>query len=122
MDILAGLDTGHLFGSTGVAAAIIYVAQKVVKPLLTEFLHKMPLAIDENTKAVRELIERQNRASGYNREEHAEIVTHLQILTNTLLKVNGEEPLQEKPADQPVTQADLQQLFRVIKRGGNNDF
>ena len=121
MDFPSSIDIGHLFGSTGVATAIIYVAQKVVKPLLSEFLKKMPEAINENTQAVKTLIERQERANGYSREEHAEMVTHLKLLTNTLLKVNGEEPVNEPAADEPVTQADLTKLIRVL-RGDANDF
>lgn len=110
MDFLSGLDTGHLFGSTGVAAAIIYVAQKVVKPLLESFLSEMPRAIRENTEAVKELIESEQRASGYNREEHAEIVTHLKVLTNTLLTANGQAPISEEPTTEELVATFLKQI------------
>lgn len=95
MDFLNGLDGGHLLGSGGVATAIWWVSVKVLKPLLEGFLDKMPKAIADNTSAVKELIEQQQRASGYTRSEHAEIVTHLTVLTDTLLKTNGEEPVKK---------------------------
>ena len=92
MDLFQSFDSSHLLGSGGVAAAIVYVATRVVKPLLESFLDKMPNAIRENTEAVKALIESEQRASGYTREEHAQIATHLKLLTDTLLKVNGHTP------------------------------
>lgn len=99
MDFLNGLDGGHLLGSGGVATAIWWVSVKVLKPLLEGFLDKMPKAIADNTSAVKELIEQQQRASGYTREEHATITTHLKLLTDTLLKVNGIETPTETSTD-----------------------
>ena len=103
MDFLQNLDSGHLLGSGGVATAIVYVAVKVLKPLLEGFLDKMPKSIDDNTSAVKELIEQQQRASGYTREEHAAITTHLKLLTDTMLKVNGIETPTETPVEPPTT-------------------
>lgn len=93
MDILGGFDPSHLAGSSGVAVAILYVATRVIKPLLDKFLKSLPASIDANTEAVKELIASEQRASGYNREEHAQITAHLKVLTDTLLKINGRPPV-----------------------------
>ena len=103
MDLLQAFDVSHFAGSTGVAGAIIYVAVKVIKPLLESFLKKMPDAINQNTAAVKELIEQQNRSSGYTREEHSEIAAHLKILTDSLLTLNGVNPTNLPPTTQPET-------------------
>ena len=103
MDLLNNFDASHLLGSGGVATALWLVANRILKPLLESFLDKMPKAIADNTAAVKELIEQQQRASGYTREEHAAITTHLKLLTDTMLKVNGLETPAETPAETPTT-------------------
>ena len=98
MDQFFHFDSSHLIGSSPVAGVILYVAIKVVKPLLAEYLENMTKAIRENTETVSKLVETETRASQHNMREHAEIVSHLKVLTDTLLKVNGRHPVEtEKP-------------------------
>ena len=116
MDLFSNFDTGHLAGSSGVAIAILWVAQKVVKPLLESFLEKMPKAISENTEAVKELIESEQRASGYTREEHAQIATHLKLLTDTLLKVNGHTRVKPQETEKGVNKREFDALREDVSK------
>lgn len=90
-------DASHLIASSPIAAVIYYVAVRVLKPLISNYLTSMVEAISENTKALNNLTEAENRASGYNREEHSKIVTNLEVLTNTLLTANGHPPTESMP-------------------------
>ena len=93
-------DYSHLIGSSPVAAVILYVAVKVLKPLLSEYLSSMVSAVKANTESIEELIASEKRASQHNHAEHSEMIALLRVLTDSLLRLNEQEPKgQEKGED-----------------------
>lgn len=105
MEFFQNWDASHLAGNTGIIAVVVWFGLKILKPLLETFLEDMIAAIRENTAVVKELVEKQERASGYTREEHAGIITHLTVLTDTLLKTNGHPPSGLADTDNPELEA-----------------
>lgn len=94
MDFLSQIDGGHILGSGGVATAVWLVATRVLKPLLEKFLTDMPAAIRENTETVKSLVESNKRAAEYQHAEHKEMTALLHVLSNSLLKLNGEHDVE----------------------------
>ena len=92
-------DYSHLIGSSPVAAVILYVAVKVLKPLLSEYLSSMVSAVKANTQSIEELIASEKRASQHNHAEHSEMIALLRVLTDSLLRLNGEGNTAEKDED-----------------------
>ena len=103
MDIIQSFDASHLVGSGGVATALWFIATRVVRPLLEKFLADMPAAIRENTETVKDLVESNKRAAEYQHAEHKEMTALLHILSNSLLKLNGEHDI-EGLADRKLTE------------------
>ena len=87
------MDLSHfeqLIGSSPIAAAIIWFGLKVLKPLIEKFLDGLVDAIKDNTATVKELIDSQGRASEKQHAEHKEMTALLHVLTNSLLRMNGD--------------------------------
>ena len=96
-------DWSHLAGASPVVAALIYIALKVLKPLLENFFTSLTEAIRENTsvvkalgEAIKALGEKQERANTYNATEHAKQDAKLNIIVDKTLQLNGEMQPQEK--------------------------
>ena len=96
-------DWSHLAGTSPVVAALIYIAFKVLKPLLENFFTNLTEAIRENTsvvkalgEAIRALGEKQEDANTLNATEHAEQNAKLNIIVDKTLQLNGEMEPEDK--------------------------
>ena len=97
------IDPSHIIGSSPVAIVIFYVVVKVIKPLVESYLAGMTSAIKENTATVKELVEKQERVSEYQHAEHKEMTALLRILTDSLLRMNGDTPSEIDEVRKPKT-------------------
>ena len=115
------LDLSHLVASSPIAGVLYYVVVRVIKPLVENYLESMTNAIKENTATVKELVEKQDRASEHQHAEHAEMVALLRILTDSLLRMNGGDlHAVDKVREPPSTETETteQRLLRIEKALG----
>ena len=86
---MSNFDYSHLVGASPIAAVILYVMLRIVKPLTEKFLGDLISAIQELNTTSTSLIETEQKRDAKIQAEHAEIIALLHVLTDGLLRLNG---------------------------------